>query len=473
MVSRDGTDDPLLTEGEAVAPRWARWRDRVTAIIPSGAILLSVLTFGGYLMGLVRDRTFARAFGASAELDTYNAALVLPELVFSFLVLAGLTAAFVPVFTRARLVDSGTADAFSRTVLTAATLLMIAADGILFLIAPATVEIVAPGFDAAQRELYTELFRIMCVTGIIFAASFSLGEMLVARQRFVGYGLAPLLYNGGIVLGTVILGPRIGIYGAAVGTVIGALLHLGARALDVLRTDFRMRPGLRLHDPAFREYVRLSIPKSLSQPIEPLTFLFFTSVASTLAAGSVSAVSFARNFQSVPVSLIGVAFAVAAFPIMSAAAAGRDRPGYLRVVLTNLATITLLTVLAGIALAVVARPAIELLLGGEAFDAEDVNVTTLLLVVFAISVPLESVTHLLARAIYATRNTILAVIASIVGLVVTVAWVNATASQHGVAMLPLGFALGMGAKVAVLGIGVVIRVRRAFPRGGSTATPGA
>jgi putative peptidoglycan lipid II flippase len=255
--------------------------------------------------------------------------------------------------------------------------------------------------------------------------------------------------------------------------VIGALLHLLVRVLDVLRTDFRIRAGLEVRDRAFREYVRLSIPKSLSQPIEPLTFLFFTSVASTLAAGSVSSVSFARNFQSVPVSLIGVAFAVAAFPIMSAAAAARDRPSYLRVVLTNLVTITLLTTLAGIALAVVARPAIQLLLGGEAFDDEDVAMTAMLLVVFSVSVPLESVSQLLARAVYATRNTIVAVIASIVGLVVTVAFVNAFATRYGVAILPLGFALGMGAKVAVLAVGLAWRVRRAFPTDGSRPDRGA
>jgi peptidoglycan biosynthesis protein MviN/MurJ (putative lipid II flippase) len=103
------------------------------------------------------------------------------------------------------------------------------------------------------------------------------------------------------------------------------------------------------------------------------------------------------------------------------------------------------------------------LLGGEAFDDEDVATTTMLLVAFSISVPLESLTQLLARAIYATRNTILAVIASIVSLVVTVLFVNALAPRYGVAILPLGFALGMAAKVAVLAVGLVLRVRRAFP----------
>ncbi len=180
----------------------------------------------------------------------------------------------------------------------------------------------------------------------------------------------------------------------------------------------------------------------MAQPIEPLTFLFFTSVASTFAAGSISAVSFARNFQSVPVALIGVAFAVTAFPVMSAAAADGDRARFTRLVATNLATITVLTLGAAIGLWLVGGFAVELFLGGEAFDAEDVELTTMLLGAFALSVPLEAMTHLLSRALYSTNNTILPVTASVVGLLVTVLTVNLLLDDHGVVALPLGFADG-------------------------------
>jgi putative peptidoglycan lipid II flippase len=436
----------------------ARARGRVGAVLPRGAILLSALTFASYVMGLVRDRTFARTFGAGSELDVYNAALVLPELTLDVLVIAGLSSAFVPVFARLRHEDARQTEDFARTVLTASVAVMIAAVAILFVLAPLTVEVVAPGFDEAQQELYTEQFRVMCVTAVIFAASFALGEMLVVRQRFLTYGLAPVLYNAGIVLGTVALSPRMGIMGVAVGTVIGALMHLGVRAIEIARTDFRYRPSFTIRSRGFREYVRLSIPKAISQPIEPLTFLYFTSVASTLAAGSISAVSFARNFQSVPVSLVGIAFAVAAFPVMAAAASDGDRPRFARLVATNLATITLLTVAAAIGLYVVGGLAIESFLGGEAFDAEDVALTTALLGAFALSAPLEAVTHLLARAVYSTRNTILPVIASVAGLAVTVAAVSVLTAEHGIVALPLGFAAGQAAKVVLLGIALVLRL---------------
>lgn len=458
-AGRQDPYSPVMRSFVSGRPVLAGIRDRLATILPPGAILLSALTFASYVMGLVRDRTFARTFGAGSELDVYNAALILPELALDVLVVAGLSSAFVPVFARIRDEDAQGTQEFARTVLSVSVVVMIATVGVLFVLAPETVSFVAPGFGPLQRAQYTELFRVMCVTAVIFSASFALGEMLVVRQRFLTYGLAPVLYNTGIVLGTIVLSPQLGILGAAIGTVIGALMHLGVRVIEVVRTDFRYRPSFALRSRGFREYVRLAIPKAISQPIEPLTFLFFTAVASTLAAGSISTVSFARNFQSVPVSLIGIAFSVAAFPVMAAAASDGDRTRFSRLVATNLVTITLLSTGAAIGLYLVGGFAIELFLGGEAFDAEDVALTTLLLGAFALSVPLEAATHLLSRAIYSTRNTILPVTASVVGLVVTVGMVNALTAAHGIVALPLGFAAGLAAKVGVLGIAVVFRVR--------------
>jgi putative peptidoglycan lipid II flippase len=437
----------------------SRWRERLATILPRGVILLSALTFASYVMGLVRDRTFARTYGASSELDVYNAALVLPELTLDVLVIAGLSSAFVPVFARLKHDDGDSTQVFARTVLTASVLIMLVAVGILFVLAPQTVAIVAPGFDEAQAAEYTRLFRVMCITAVIFAASFALGEMLVVRQRFLTYGLAPVMYNAGIVLGAVVLSPSMGIMGAAIGTVIGALMHLGVRVIEIMRTDFRYRPALATRSSGFRQYLRLAIPKAIAQPIEPLTFLFFTSVASTFVAGSISSVSCARNFQSVPVALIGVAFAVTAFPVMSAAAADGDRARFTRLVVTNLVTISVLSLAAAVGLWLVGGFAVELFLGGEAFDADDVELTTMLLGAFALSVPLEAVTHLLSRALYSTSNTILPVMASVIGLVVTVLTVNLLLDEHGIVALPLGFAAGLAAKVMVSAVALAFRLR--------------
>ena len=83
------------------------------------------------------------------------------------------------------------------------------------------------GFDPATRALYVDLLRINCLAQVLFAASFAVGEILVANRRFLFYALAPILYTGGIVVGTVLFADRFGIAATAWGAVAGAAAHLG------------------------------------------------------------------------------------------------------------------------------------------------------------------------------------------------------------------------------------------------------
>ena len=303
----------------------------------------------------------------------------------------------------------------------------------------------------------------MLVTPILFAASLALGEVLLAERRFLAYGAAPLLYNAGIVMGTLTLAPSIGIFGPAVGAVLGAALHLGIRLWGLRSSSFRVRFRIEPRTAAVREFVRLMLPKMISHPVEPMTFLFFTAVATTLGTGSVSAVSFARNFQSVPVSLIGVAFSLAAFPALSAAYATGDRRGFLASLGNNLVTIMVLTAGAAVVLFVVSGLVIRVFLGGGAFDAEDVRTTSMVLAAFAISVPLESLTHLLSRAIYATHHTLLQVGSSLIGFAVTVVVTIGLAKTLGISAIPIGFAVGQGIKVFLLAGSLALRLRRFSP----------
>jgi putative peptidoglycan lipid II flippase len=377
-------------------------------------------------------------------------------------VASGLAAPFIPIFVQLRR-DGRDAEEFGQAILTGAVGVMSFAAVALFVFAPQTTAWIAPGFGTEQQERYVFLFRLMLVTPILFAASLTLGEVLLAERRFLAYGSAPLLYNAGIIIGTVALSGSLGIYSAAIGAILGAILHLGVRLWGLRRSSFRIRPRIRFNPAPVRDFLRLMLPKMASHPIEPMTFLIFTAMASSLGEGSVTAVSFARNFQSVPVSLVGVAFSLAAFPSLSTAYAAADRPGYLRSLGTNLLSIGLLTTAAAIVLFVLSGWVIGTLLGGEAFDASDIALTSLTLSAFAISVPFESLTHLLSRAIFATRHTVLQVLASIAGFAVTVLVAAYLLPPIGIAAIPLGFAAGSASKVVLLVLALLARLRR-FPR---------
>ena len=397
---------------------WAR--RTFERFVSRGAILLTVLGLGYFAAGIVRNRVFANTYGAGAELDAYNAAFRIPEIALDVLVSAGLAAPFVPIFTTLRSRDDRAATEFGRTVITAAVGVSVIGLALLFVGAPWLATVVLPKADAATQDLYVQLLRINCFAQVMFAVSICLGEILVADRRFLPYALAPILYTGGIVAGTVLFAGTYGIAATAWGAVAGAAAHLGIRAAGILRTTFRVRPAFAVRTAAFGEFVRLMIPRMISTPIEPLIFTYLTRVASGLAVGSVATLNFALDYQVVPVSLIGVSFSLAVFPTLSQAYAADDRPRFASLVGRNLLSIGALTTLSAVALFLGAGVLVEVLLGGGAFGPDDVARTSAVVAAFALSVPFDALAYPLSRALFATHDTVRQVIASFAGLGVVV-----------------------------------------------------
>jgi putative peptidoglycan lipid II flippase len=431
-------------------------------VFPRGAILLSVLSLAYFATGIVRNRVFANTYGAGAELDAYNAAFRIPEIALDVLVAAGLTAPFVPIYSRLRSDegDDRSANDFGRTVLTGAVVVMTVASVAIFLTAPWLAGIVGEGFDPATQDLYVQLLRINCLAQVMFAASIALGEILVAHRRFLFYALAPILYTSGIIVFTVLFASTYGVVATAWGAVAGAAAHLVIRAIGTTRTTFRIRPALAFRTAAFREFLRLMFPRMFSVAIEPLTITYFTRMATGLGVGAVTSLNFGLDYQVLPVSLIGVSFSLAVFPVLSAAYAEDDARLFRGVLARNLITIGLLTTLAAIALYVLSGTLVEVLLGGGKFTADDVAATSLVVAAFALSIPFDALAYPLSRGLYATHDTLRQVIASFAGLGVVIVASQLLEPSAGILAIPFGYAAGMVAKDVLLAIFLAARVRR-------------
>jgi putative peptidoglycan lipid II flippase len=411
-------------------------------------------------MALLRDKVLAHTFGAGPELDAFFTALILPQFILEFLVVGGVVGPFLPLFVGLKGEAEATAREFARTILTGAIIVMAIAMAIVFVFATETASFMAPGFAGAQRDLYAGLLRVMCLGQIVFAASFVLGEVLVAERKFLTYGIADLLYNAGIVAGALVLSGPFGIYGAAIGVLLGALGHLGVRVVGIYRTTFRPRASLAFRTKGVGEFLRLMVPKMISQPMGTLMLAYFASLASTLAPGSASSFTFARNFQSVGESMVGLAFATAAFPALSAAASAGDKRAFKRTFTTNLITIGVLSTCVGLGLFVFGGFAIGFFLSGGAFDATDVARTTMILAILALSVPFESLVELFARAIFATHNTVQPTLAALAGFVMGVGATSMISPVVGLAAIPIGYTTCRVVQLAVLAVALKPRMAR-------------
>ena len=241
-----------MTRPSAIAATIVRpFRPVLDRVFPRGALLLSVLTLATYGMGLLRNKVLAQAYGLSSETDAYLYAFFVPEIAFDVIAASGLAAPFVPILARLRRDDPSAGQHFAQTVVTSIVLVMTLVSVVLGLAAPWIADVAAPSFDPATRALYTDLLRVAAVIQVLFAASLGLAELLVAERRFLAYQLAPILYYVGIVVGIVTLHGRLGIGAAAVGALLGAVLHLATRVVGVARLGIPLRPRPRSGLPPF------------------------------------------------------------------------------------------------------------------------------------------------------------------------------------------------------------------------------
>jgi putative peptidoglycan lipid II flippase len=433
---------------------------RILKIIPKGSIVLAAMSFASYLLGLARDHFFAQTFGASRALDAYNAAFLFPDLLFNILIAGGIAAAFVPIFTGLLKKNEAEADQYASSIITAATATMFLTAVFVIIFASPVSKLAAPGFSPEDRLLVVRILRVLALSPILFAASNALGAMLVAKRRFLFYGLSPVVYNIGIIGGTLFFVPYFGIMGIAIGTLAGALLHLLARIFDIWRSGFRFRPNFSFGTAEFRRTIRLMLPKMLGHPIELATFWGFTAIASTLVPGSIVVLSFARNFQSVPVSLIGITIATTSFPLLAGAASDRETEKFRTALKHSFLLIGALSILAAIFIFIIREPLIRMLLGGGEFQSDDIKRTAAALGIFCLSIPTEALIHLLARAYYATKNTAIPVAVSIAGIAIAVPIGYFLSQSWGVVALPFAFFLGSALELVILLILLPSRIRK-------------
>lgn len=428
-----------------------------------GSGILAFTTIIAYALGLLRDRMLAHTFGASATLSAYEAGFIVPDLIQNIFVAASLSAAFVPIcmefFVRG---DERGSDDFVSTVLNGSLMLVGVVGLAAYIFAPAISRIVVPGFDAGARDMYLNLTRLLLLTPIIFAISNTLGSILVTRQKFFWYGSAAALYNLGTIFGVVFLAPHYGIMGVAYGTLSGALIHVAARVIGLIGHGIHYGFSFRITD-YYRRFWRLMLPKMLGQPVEQLTTFGFTAIATTISAGGVVVLTFAQNFQAMPINVIGVALATTAFPLLSLASAGNNREEFRRHLMFTTKVILAIAIPATLLMFILRHFIIGLIFGGGQFSPEAVALTASTLGIFTLSITTECITSVLARGFYSLKNSVTPVTLSLIGLGIAVGTGYLFSRTYGVPGLALGYFAGSVFKVIMLSILLNSEIRKKLP----------
>ncbi|MBD3330298.1 murein biosynthesis integral membrane protein MurJ [Candidatus Peregrinibacteria bacterium] len=418
--------------------------------IGGASALISVTSLLSYIIGLFRDRIIAVNFGTSDATDTFYASFLIPDMLFNLFIAGALSAAFLPVFTHYLGKDKKEAQIIASTMLTGASILIIFLAVISFIFMESIIPIAFPDASPTMQNNIINVTRLILPSAILFAISNTLGNILMSYRHFLAYSLSPILYNFGIILGVSIFADKIGIYSAAIGVLIGATMHCAMRIFDIFNTDYRYEPKLELRHPGFKKILKLMIPKSISLIAWQLNLYIYAVIGIRIIEGGLAAFNFARNIQSVAVSLFGIAFATAVFPHLTSTISENNKTAYTEHIRKTAQRILFFTVPAMVGVALLADPIVALILKGGVFNEKSVEMTSVILLYFAISIPFESLVHILARAFYAMQNTLKPMLINITAMTIIALITIFIAPKFGYKWFSIGFSIGLMVQVLLL-----------------------
>ncbi|MEW6649976.1 MAG: murein biosynthesis integral membrane protein MurJ [Chloroflexota bacterium] len=362
------------------------------------------------LLGLVRTILIYRVFGINADLDSFNAANRVTEMLFNLMASGALGSAFIPTFTGLLAQEKrDTAWKLASAVTNLLFVLLILIAGLVYLFAPQIVRqglfVLTPDLSIVQEQTTISLLRWLLPTVIIFGLSGLVMGILNAHQKFWLPAIAPAMYSLGQIAGVYLLPGDWGIQRLAVGALAGSLLHLCIQLPDLLRLKARYSLTFDLRMAEVREVIRLMAPRVLGVAVVQINFIVNTIIGLSLPEGSVSALTLAFTMMLMPQAVIAQSVAIAAMPTFSAQAALGKIEEMRSSLAASLRGILLLALPAAAGLVILRAPLIRWLYEDGQFTSRSTDMVTWALLWYGLGLVFHCLLEIIMRAFYALHDT--------------------------------------------------------------------
>ncbi|MSR87973.1 MAG: hypothetical protein EXS69_02315 [Candidatus Zambryskibacteria bacterium] len=458
---------------------------RETSSLNQAAFLLGLFAFLSQVLAFLRDRLLAHIFGAGNDLDIYYAAFRIPDFLFVTVASIVSLSVLIPFIVEKDSQGQATLREFIDSIFSFFCFLMLVSSAAALVFMPFLSKLLFAGFSPHELELIVSLSRLLLLSPILLGFSNLFGSLTQAYNRFIIYAFAPLLYNAGIIAGILIFGEKLGVTGVAIGVIIGAALHLLIQVPFVWKSG--LMPRFRLFDWGIVcKVVMISFPRTLTLSMSSLTLIFLIGMASVMAVGSISILSFSINLSSIPLSLIGVSYSLAAFPTLTRKFQEKDLAAFLKQMELSARFIIFWSLPLSALLIVLRAQVVRVLLGTGQFDWNATRLTAAALALFVLSAMFQSLLLLFMRGFYSAGATFKPFFINLVSSVVLIFSANLLVKlfynystfnyfitallkvedlpNTAVLMLPLGFSLGTILNVVLLWVAFE-REFRGFSKG--------
>ncbi len=441
------------------------------------ASIVSLLTLLSRVTGLVREQLVAVAFGASGVTDAFNVAFRIPNLFRRLFAEGAFSQAFVPLLAATRERDGD--DVTRRLIDAVATvlvwvLLLICGVGVVG--APLLVWLMGSGLQRFDAAVVMTRWMFPYI-GFMSLVALSAGVLNTWKQ-FAVPAITPVLLNLSVIAAAWWGVPRMAafglepVYALAGGVMLGGLLQAAVQLPALAAIGCAPRIGLlpgaieaAWRHPGVGQILRQMAPALLGVSVAQISLLINTQIATHVAVGAVSWLTYADRLMEFPTALLGVAMGSVLLPQLSAARARGDAGGYSDMLDWGLRLVLLLALPCALALLIFPSGLTAVLFHYGKFSADDVAMTARALQGYGVGLLGIVGIKVLAPAFYARQDVRTPVRIAIGVLVATQLMNIALVPWLGHAGLALSISLGALVNAGIL-LGSLMRQGTYSPRPG-------
>ncbi len=356
------------------------------------------------LLAYIRDASLAANYGASSVTDAYFAAFFVPNTLYLILISGSIANTFLPIFVEYLEKDTQEAWHIANSVFNAIALML----GFAVLVSILTVQFwmpaLFPGYANSTGRLAIDLSFVLLPMLLFIGLSSLITAMLNAFEHFKVPALAPSISNI-ITIVAILLSVQLGgIYGVAVGVVIGMGAQLFVQIPVLVRLGGRYQLVMNLQHPAVRRIGKLALPLVAYFGVSYASVVIERMIASSFSEGTVSAFNYALRLFVLPVNLVAGSLGIVLYPRFSRLAVD-DYQTLGKILSQTLKGAILVLTPVSLWLLLNSDSLVGLFYGHGQFTSEDVQLTAGILSAYAIGMTPMGVTSIFYRVFYALQNT--------------------------------------------------------------------
>jgi putative peptidoglycan lipid II flippase len=366
------------------------------------------MTFLSRVTGLIRESLKATAFGAGLQMDAFEAAFRLPNLLRRLFAEGAFSQAFVPILAEyhRKQGQEATKELVGKVGLLL-TIVLFAVTVLGVLAAPWLVYLLAGGFAQVPGKvaLTAEMIRIVFPYILFISLTSLAGGVLNVYRRFAIPAFTPVLLNLSIIAAALYLAPHVDppIVALAWGVLFGGIAQLAFQVRPLVKLGMLPRPIVAFSDPGVRRVLRAMGPAVVGVSAAQISALINTQLAALLGNGAISWITYADRLMEFPSALLGVALGTVLLPALSLHHSEANHAQYSELLDWGLRLAFLLALPAAVALWLLALPLVSTLYQYGKFTVDDAWQTRAALLGYSVGLLGLILVKILAPGFYARQ----------------------------------------------------------------------